>query len=253
MWCLQIVFTPYMNSVNNYLEMVLDNAGAARQPYVSLNIGECFLKYPSACAVFLGCRSDQQGAADAPPSRGRPAVPGVHCVDVGAATQGGCSQICNVQRLHGGLLWAYANSEQQLLITTAAVQCSSMHSWDRVLTCFPFAFCINQVIPAPMIRRLALRKLQLTDDEDDDDEAENLFAAAAANKGVAGDARTQTLLPPPGQSCMPCVSHWLTPVQAPPMHDITVCLHCRTQQASQEPRSSVTVPILTTWQGRMPW
>jgi hypothetical protein len=42
-----------------------------------------------------------------------------------------------------------------------------------------------QIIPSSLVRRLALRKLRLTDEEDEDDEAENLFVASAANKGVA--------------------------------------------------------------------
>jgi hypothetical protein len=36
-----------------------------------------------------------------------------------------------------------------------------------------------QIIPGPLVRRLALRKLQLTDEEDEDDDNDNLTYAAA--------------------------------------------------------------------------
>jgi hypothetical protein len=42
----------------------------------------------------------------------------------------------------------------------------------------------TQVIPGALVRRLALRKLQLTDEEDEDDDNDNLTYAAA--KGTSG-------------------------------------------------------------------
>jgi hypothetical protein len=40
-----------------------------------------------------------------------------------------------------------------------------------------------QVIPLPLVRRLALRKMRLTEEDDEDDEAEGLIIAANVVKG----------------------------------------------------------------------
>jgi hypothetical protein len=41
-----------------------------------------------------------------------------------------------------------------------------------------------QVIPSALVRRLALRKLRLTDEDDEDDDEDNLQVYAANNKGA---------------------------------------------------------------------
>jgi hypothetical protein len=42
----------------------------------------------------------------------------------------------------------------------------------------------SQIIPSSLVRRLALRKLQLTEEDDEDDDNDNL--AIAAVKGASG-------------------------------------------------------------------
>jgi hypothetical protein len=45
-----------------------------------------------------------------------------------------------------------------------------------------FLLSAVQIVPSSLVRRLALRKLRLTDEEDEDDDNDNLAIAAA--KGV---------------------------------------------------------------------
>jgi hypothetical protein len=43
----------------------------------------------------------------------------------------------------------------------------------------PCSLLCSKVIPSSLVRRLAVRKLRLTDEEDEDDDSDNLTYAAA--------------------------------------------------------------------------